>query len=306
MPPHCRRLDGGRVLWIGLRLMASLYLIDGSFELFRCFFGAPRAQRADGREIGAVRTLFGATLTLLREEALTHVAVAFDDVALLQAREPQDTALVQAQYDLARDVFASLGVTVWTMSGCSADDALATSAHRFDSDPSLDRIVICSSDNDFAQCVRGERVVLYNRIKRVMLNEAAVLAKFGVPPERIPGWLALVGDKSDGIPGIPGFGPKAAAAVLRRFGRMEDIPLAPAAWQELDVRGRDKLAATFIERRQEAIGYRDQGIKRLDAPVTENLEDLRWQGADGPRLQALSEALEDERIARRQIRLRSA
>ncbi|MDA0337673.1 MAG: flap endonuclease [bacterium] len=286
--------------------MASLYLIDGSFELFRCFFGAPRAQRADGSEIGAVRTLFGATLTLLREEGLTHVAVAFDDVALLQAREPQDTALVQAQYNLARDVFAALGVTVWTMSDFSADDALATSAYRFGSDPSLERVVICSSDNDFAQCVRGDRVVLYNRIKRVMLNEAGVLGKFGVPPERIPEWLALVGDKSDGIPGIPGFGPKAAAAVLRRFGRMEDIPLTSAAWQELDVRGRDKLAATFIERRQEAIDYRDQGIKRLDAPVAENLEDLRWQGADGPRLQALSEALEDERIAQRQIRMRGA
>jgi len=286
--------------------MASLYLIDGSFELFRCFFGAPRAQRSDGAEVGAVRTLFGTTLTLLREDGLTHVAVAFDDVGLLEAREPEDTALVHAQYDLARDVFAALGVTVWTMSGFSADDALATAANHFTSDPTLERIVICSSDNDFAQCVRGERVVLYNRIKRVVLNEAGVLEKFGVPPERIPAWLALVGDKSDGIPGIPGFGPKAAAVVLRHFGRMEDIPLDVAAWKDLDVRSRDKLAATFSQRQQEAIGYRDQGIKRLDAPVTENLEELRWQGGDGQRLELLSRALEDEAIMQRQIQLRGA
>lgn len=285
--------------------MTALYLIDGSFELFRCFFGAPRAQRSDGAEIGAVRTLFGTTLALLREDALTHVAVAFDDVNLLEAREPEDTALIHAQYDLARDVFGALGVTVWTMSGFSADDALATSAHRFDTDPSLDRIVICSSDNDFAQCVRGERVVLYNRIRRVMLDEAAVLQKFGVPPERIPAWLALVGDKSDGIPGIPGFGPKAAAAVLRRFGRMEDIPLDVSAWEDLEVRGSAKLAATFVERRAEAIGYRDQGIKRLDAPLPETLDELRWQGADRQRLQTLSAALEDDGLLQRDVALRT-
>lgn len=284
--------------------MPALYLIDGSFELFRCFFGAPRAQRSDGGEVGAVRTLLGTTLALLREEALTHVAVAFDEVDLLEARQPEDTELIHAQYDLARDVFAALGVTVWTMSGFSADDALATTAHRFESEPSLERIVICSGDNDFAQCVRGERVVLYNRIKRVVLNEAAVLEKFGVPPESIPGWLALVGDKSDGIPGIAGFGPKAAAAVLRRWGRMEDIPMEAGAWEELEVRGKAKLAATFIERRQEAIGYRDQGIKRLDAPLPESLEDLRWRGADRQRLEALSRVLEDEGILQRQIPLR--
>ena len=286
--------------------MPTLYLIDGSFELFRCFFGAPRSQRSDGGEVGAVRTLLSTTLALLREESLTHVAVAFDDVDMLEAREPEDTELILAQYDLARDVFAALGVAVWTMFDFSADDALATAAHRFESDPSLERIVICSSDNDFAQCVRGERIVLYNRIKRVMLNEAAVLEKFGVPPERIPEWLALVGDKSDGIPGIPGFGPKAAAVVLRRWGRMENIAMEPGAWEELDVRGKAKLASTFIERRQEAIRYRDQGIKRLDAPLPESLEDLRWLGADRQQLESLSQTLEDGSILQRQIPLRDA
>jgi 5'-3' exonuclease len=286
--------------------MPTLYLIDGSFELFRCFFGAPRSQRSDGGEVGAVRSLLSTTLALLREESLTHVAVAFDDVDMLEAREPEDTELILAQYDLARDVFAALGVAVWTMSDFSADDALATAAHRFESDPSLERIVICSSDNDFAQCVRGERIVLYNRIKRVMLNEAAVLEKFGVPPERIPEWLALVGDKSDGIPGIPGFGPKTAAVVLRRWGRMENIAMEPGAWEELDVRGKAILASTFFERRQEAIRYRDQGIKRLDAPLPESLEDLRWRGADRQQLESLSQTLEDGSILQRQIPLRDA
>lgn len=284
--------------------MATLYLIDGSFELFRCFFGAPRAQRPDGLEIGAVRTLFGSTLTLLREPGLTHVAVAFDEVGLLEAREPEDTALIQSQYDLARDVFQALGVPVWTMQGFSADDALATAAHHFHADTSLQRIVICSSDNDFAQCVRNDRIVLYNRIKRVVLNEAGVLEKFGVPPERIPAWLALVGDKSDGIPGIPGFGPKATSAVLRRFGRMEDIPIEPEAWADLDIRGAAKLAATFAERRQEALQYRDQGIKRLNAPVTLTLAELSWRGADREGLRRLAVDLADASIPERNIALR--
>ena len=284
--------------------MAALYLIDGSFELFRCYFGAPKAQTADGREVGALRTLFSATASLLRDEGLTHVAMAFDEKQVLEAREPEDTANIQAQYDLAHEVGCALGIAVWSMEGFSCDDALATAAHRFAEFAELDRVVICSSDNDFAQCVRGERVVLYNRIQRKLIDEAGVLAKFGVPPERIPAWLALVGDKSDGIPGIPGFGPKAAAAVLRRFGRMEDIPLEPEAWADLGVRGATKLAATFAERRVEALAYRDQGIKRLDAPVATDLEELRWRGVDGTHVRYLAEALAAPGLAERAQQLR--
>ena len=222
--------------------MAALYLIDGSFELFRCYYGAPKAQLDSGAEVAAVRALFRTLAALLREPELTHAAIAFDDVSLLVAREASDTVLIQSQYDAALETARALGVTLWQMSEYQADDAIATAAHRFRSDPVLDGIVICSSDNDFAQCVRGERVVLLNRIKRERTDEAGVVAKFGVGPGFIPEYLGLVGDPSDGIPGIAGFGRKSAAAAISRFGRLEDFPEDPAEWESLEVRGRQKLA----------------------------------------------------------------
>ena len=175
------------------------------------------------------------------------MAIAFDDVMSLQARDPEDTALIHSQYDLALDVARALAIPLWPMAHYQADDAIATAAHRFYSEATLDEIVICSSDNDFAQCVRGERVVLLNRIKAERTDEAGVVAKFGVSPERIPEFLGLVGDPSDGIPGIEGFGRKSAAAVIDRFGRLENFPADPADW-DVKVRSVQKLAQTFGER----------------------------------------------------------
>ena len=252
--------------------MTALYLIDGSFELFRCYYGAPRARLDDGREVGAVRGLFETLASLLREEDLVYTAMAFDEVEALQARSSEDTENIHAQYDLAVETGLALGIDTWVMAGYSADDAIASAAHHFGRAPELGRIVICSTDNDFAQCVRGDRVILLNRIRKVRSGEAEVAAKFGVPPQRIPEYLALVGDKSDGIPGIPGFGPRTAAAVIRRFGAMEEIPVDVAEW-DVEVRGKERLAATFRERRSEALAYRDASIKRLDAPLPGSLEE---------------------------------
>ena len=279
--------------------MAALYLIDGSFELFRCYYGAPKAQLDSGAEVAAVRALFRTLAALLREPELTHAAIAFDDVSLLVAREASDTVLIQSQYDAALETARALGVTLWQMSEYQADDAIATAAHRFRSDPVLDEIVICSSDNDFAQCVRGERVVLLNRIKRERTDEAGVIAKFGVGPGFIPEYLSLVGDPSDGIPGIAGFGRKSAAAAISRFGRLEDFPEDPAEWESLEVRGRQKLARTFAARRAEALDYRDRSIKSIDVPLSESLEDLRWRGADRGKVHELAEALADPALRER-------
>ena len=279
--------------------MAALYLIDGSFELFRCYYGAPRAQLDSGAEVAAVRALFRTLAALLQEPELTHAAIAFDDVSLLVAREASDTVLIQSQYDAALETGRALGIILWQMSEYQADDAIATAAHRFGSDPVLDETVVCSSDNDFAQCVRGERVVLLNRIKRERTDETGVIAKFGVDPERIPEYLSLVGDPSDGIPGIAGFGRKSAAAAISRFGRLEDFPEDPAEWESLEVRGRQKLAQTFAARRAEALDYRDRSIKSIDVPLSESLEDLRWRGADRRKVHELAEALADPALRER-------
>ena len=279
--------------------MAGLYLIDGSFELFRCYYGAPKAQLDSGEEVAAVRTLFRSLAALLRQPEVTHAAIAFDDVSLLVAREESDTVLIQSQYDAALETARALGIPLWQMSEYQADDAIATAAHRFGSDPLLDEIVICSTDNDFAQCVRGERVVLLNRIKRERTDEAGVIYKFGVGPERIPEYLSLVGDPSDGILGIPGFGRKSAAAAIRRFGRLEDFPEDPAEWESLEVRGRQKLALTFAARRAEALDYRDRSIKSIDVPLPESLDDLRWRGADRRKVDELADALADPALRER-------
>ena len=162
--------------------MPGLYLIDGSFELFRCYYGAPKAQLDSGEEVAAVRTLFRSLAALLRQPELTHAAIAFDDVGLLVAREESDTVLIQSQYDAALETARALGIALWQMSQYQADDAIATAAHRFGADPLLDEIVICSSDNDFAQCVRGERVILLNRIKRERTGEAGWLPSSGSVP----------------------------------------------------------------------------------------------------------------------------
>ena len=282
-----------------------LYLVDGSFELFRCYYGAPQAQRSDGQQVGAARALFHTLTSLLRDPTLTHVAIAFDSMTSLAAREDDDTAKIQAQFDIALSVCRALGMTLWPMSShIQADDALATAAPRFAEDEQLEQIVICSSDNDFAQCVRGDKVVVLNRIKRHTLNEVGVAEKFGVIPERIPEYLALVGDKSDGIPGLPGFGPKAAAAVIRRYGRMESIPVAEEPWDEVQIRGQERLQQVFRERRQEAILYRNLSIKRVDVPLPESLDQLQWQGAIRGQVDAVTQQLEDDSLSLRTLRYR--
>jgi 5'-3' exonuclease len=232
-----------------------------------------------------VRGLLRSLLALLRDKDVTHVGIAFDHViesfrnALYagyktgEGIEPR----LREQFEPAEAACAALGVVVWPMVEHEADDAIATAAARFAAEPRVERVVICSPDKDLAQCVRGTHVVMLDRMRRTTLDAEAVRAKFGVSPESIPDWLALVGDAADGYPGIPRWGEKSAATVLGVYGRIERIPDDARLWAVL-VRGAEALASSLAERRAEALLYRELATLRCDVPLAEELEALRWRG----------------------------
>ena len=283
--------------------MVRVHLIDGTFELFRCYFGAPKAQGPAG-EVGAVRALLRTLLAQAVEPGCTHLAVAFDHViesfrndlfAGYKTGVGLDPDLL-AQFPLAEEATQALGLVVWSMVEWEADDALATGAAKFAD--AVDQVVLCTPDKDLAQCVRGQRVVLRDRMRKKTLDEAGVFAKFGVLPPSIPDWLALVGDTADGYPGIPRWGEKSAGAVLARYGTIEAIPAKAADW-DVKVRGAAALAASLAERRGEALLYRTLATLRTDVPLSETLDDLRWNGALRERLAPLARRLADEEFVDR-------
>jgi 5'-3' exonuclease len=223
-------------------------------------------------------------LSLLAEEGVTHVACATDHVVRsfrndLYAGYKTEIGVPEAllaQFPLVEEAMAALGLVVWPMTEFEADDALATGAARFAGQ--AERIVIATPDKDLAQCVRGGRVVMLDRRRRKILDEEGVRAKFGVPPRSIPDWLALVGDSADGYPGLPGWGERSAAAVLSHYGSLEAVPASASAWA-VRPRGADRLAATLVERREEALLYKRLATLREDVPLRESLADLEWRGA---------------------------
>jgi 5'-3' exonuclease len=272
----------------------KLHLVDGTYELFRAFYGVPPAHDAQGRPVGALRGILSTLIALLREPGVTHVACAFDHViesfrnqlfAGYKTGDGIEPDLL-AQFHPAERAVAALGVVVWPMVEFEADDALATGAARFRDAPGVEQVVICSPDKDFSQCVVGRTVICRDRRRGSDRDAAGVVARFGVPPESIPDWLALVGDSADGIPGIPGFGEKSAAAVLARYLRLEAIPDDPARWS-VDVRGKERLAASLRERRDDAALYRQLATLRIDVPLAEDLAGLEWRGARRAELEAL-------------------
>jgi 5'-3' exonuclease len=259
-----------------------VHLVDGTFELFRAFHGAPPAA-VEGREVGATRGILRSLHALLREPEVTHVAIAFDTVIEsfrnemfdgYKTGEGIDPAL-RAQFDLTEEVMAAAGVTVWGMIEFEADDAIATAALRWMDD--VEQVVIASPDKDLMQCIVDDRVVAWDRIRDRWFDEAGVVEKFGVPPEAIPDYLALVGDTADGVPGLPGWGAKSAAAVLAHFGRLDMIPDHVGDWG-MSVRSAPTLATVLREHRKEAMLYRTLTTLRRDVPLTETLDDLEWKG----------------------------
>ena len=272
----------------------KLHLVDGTYELFRTFYGAPPAHDAAGRPVGALRALVSTLISLVSEPDVTHVACAFDHViesfrnelyAGYKTGDGIEPDLL-AQFHPAEDATEALGIVAWRMIEFEADDALATAAFRFRDAPGIEQVVICTPDKDLSQCVTGSRVICRDRRRAIDRDEAGVVARFGVAPASIPDWLALVGDSSDGFPGIPGFGEKGAAAVLARYLHIEAIPDDPAAWS-VDVRGKERLAAALRERRDEAALYKKLATLRTDVPLAEDLAALEWRGAPRARLEAL-------------------
>jgi 5'-3' exonuclease len=262
----------------------DIYLVDGTYELFRHFYAMPSARDPDGREVAAVKGVVTSMLGLINSGA-RYLGVATDHVIESFRNEMWpgyktgagiDPALF-SQFNLLEEALGALGVAVWPMIEYEADDALAAAAAKAAADPRVDRVVICTPDKDLGQCVRGTKVVQLNRRTRVILDEAGIIAKFGVAPESIPDYLALVGDSSDGYPGLRGWGPKSAAAVLARYKHLEAIPEDPRAWG-VNASNSGALALTLARDRDRALLFRDLATLRTDIPLFDSIDALEWQG----------------------------
>jgi 5'-3' exonuclease len=273
-----------------------VHLLDGTYELFRAYFGFPKRSSPDGREVGAVYGVIETTLGLLREPGVTHVGVATDTVIesfrndLFDGYKTSEGVApeLMAQFPLAEQAFEALGLVCWKMTEFEADDAIATAAWRWCEE--VEQVVICTPDKDLAQCVIGDRIVTYNRRERTIIDEAGVVKKFGVSPESIPDYLALVGDTADGVPGLRGWGAKSTSMILGRYRKLEAIPPNEREW-EVEVRSAAKLAATLRECFEDALHYRTLTTLRLDVPLAETLSDLEWKGADRDAFETLCDQL---------------
>lgn len=261
-----------------------LHLLDGTYELFRAHFGRKnRVMGPDGADIRATLGILESTLALLREPGVTHLGASFDTViesfrndmfpGYKSSAGMEEDLLVQFPY--AELALEAIGVTVWRNIEFEADDMLATAAIKWVDD--VDQVIIASPDKDMSQVVIGDRIVTYNRREQKMIDEDGVVEKFGVRPESMPDYLALVGDTADGLPGLPGWGAKSSSALLYRYGRLEMIPLDVEKWDVM-VRGAAKLADTYASMQEEVYLYRDLTTLRLDVPIAETLEDLEWKG----------------------------
>ena len=288
----------------------KIHLVDGTYELFRSHFGAPPKKSLDGREIGATLGLLKSLHMLLTRPEVTHIACAFDHVIPsfrndlypgYKTGQGVDPNLL-AQFSLAEEAVAALGVVVWPMVEFEADDAIATATCRFWESPAVDQVVICSPDKDLAQLVSGSRIVCWDRRREIILDEPGVQGKFGVRPQSIPDWLALVGDSADGYPGIPGWGAKSAAVVLSRYGHIEAIPGDPQGWG-LGAGRAARLAESLAQHREDVLLYRHLATLREDVPLNESLSDLEWRGAY-PRLKEVSHNLGDDGLPNRVSRWR--
>jgi len=278
----------------------TIYLVDGTYELFRHFYGMPSAKNRDGEEVAAVRGVMYSIRGLVRDGA-THIGIATDHVIEsfrndlwpgYKTGEGIDPAL-WAQFPLLEEALAAWGLKVWPMVEVEADDALASAAAKAALDPRVDQVIICSPDKDLAQCVQGTRVVQRDRVRKTTRDEAGVVARFGVPPASIPDYLALVGDTSDGFPGLPGWGAKSAAAVLAKFGHIDAIPDDPSTWG-LNVGRTSSLAATLTQGRELAQLFRRLATLRTDVAVFDSVDELLWRGPT-PALPALRRRLAVDR-----------
>jgi 5'-3' exonuclease len=286
----------------------QVHLVDGTYELFRAYYGAPRKSGPDGSEVGATVALGRTLLALLANEGATHVGVAFDHVIESFRNDLYEGYKTGAgvepnllqQFEPAERLTRALGFVVWPMIEFEADDALASAALRYGADGRVKRVLICTPDKDLAQCVRADRVVQIDRRRRLTIDETAVREKYGVPPASMPDWLALVGDAADGIPGVPGWGARSASAALTAHGHVDAIPDDQRAWR-FHVRGAERLAANLRSHRKDLDLYRTLATLRQDVPLAATIEDLEWRGARRHELETICRAYGDnlwERVSR--------
>lgn len=262
----------------------EIHLVDGTYELFRHYYALPSARDEQDREVAAVRGVLASMMGMIKSGA-THIAVATDHVVESFRNELwpgyKTSAGVEpdllAQFPLLEEVLTAAGIVVWPMVEFEADDALAAAAMLAARDSRVEQVIICTPDKDLAQCVRGSRVVQLNRRTQVVLNEEGVVAKFGVTPESIPDYLALVGDAADGFPGLKGWGAKSSAAVLSKFIHLDSIPRDHGEWH-VNATGAGALAATLARDWEQAVLFRKLATLRTDIQLFQDVEQLRWNG----------------------------
>jgi 5'-3' exonuclease len=288
-----------------------VHLLDGTYELFRHFYAMPKQTDQGGNEVAAIVGVLGSVLGML-EGGATHIGVATDHViesfrndlwAGYKTSEGIEPDLL-AQFHPLEDALRAMGVVVWAMVEFEADDALASAAHRAAQSSAVEQVIICTPDKDLSQCVSGDRVVQLDRRKREQRDERGVVARFGVGPASIPDYLALVGDSADGFPGVPGWGEKAASAVLAHYPHLERIPATPAAWG-VPVRGAARLSAALEANRELATLFRTLATLRTDVPVFGDVDELRWRGPT-PEFEAVARRLSVPGLWERARRLPNA
>ncbi len=262
----------------------DVYLIDGTYELFRYFFAVPAVKDVNGQEIGAVRGVLTSVVSMI-ERSATHLGVATDHVVesfrnnLYSGYKTSEGVPPEllSQFPILEEALAAMGVLVWPMVEFEADDALASAASKAALDDRVKQVIICTPDKDLGQCVVGTRVVQMDRRKDLVRDEAGVVAKFGVSPQSIPDYLAVVGDSADGFPGVAGWGQKAAASVLSQYVHLEDIPTDWRSWHP-SIRKARGLSESLASAWSDALLFRTLATLRLDVPVFDTVEDLRWNG----------------------------
>jgi 5'-3' exonuclease len=289
-----------------------LHVVDGTYELFRAHYSKrPGHSDSLGRDLKATVGVVSSMLALLEDphEQATHLAVAFDrpirsfrnDLFAGYKTEAGVPPELLAQFEPVEEAMRAIGIVVWSMAEWEADDALATAADRWWQD--VEQVRILTPDKDLGQCLQGSRIVQVDRVRRRVIDEPALQSARGIGPASVPDYLALVGDAADGIPGVPGFGKKSAAALLSEYEHLDNIPRVAVAWRPR-LRGSESLAASLNAHWNEAQLYRRLATLVRTVPLPESLADLRWRGVPRPQFIAWCDGVgADESLRARGLRL---
>ena len=287
----------------------KVHLVDGTYELFRHYFGAPSHITSEGYEVGATRAVLASMLSLL-EQGATHIGIATDHTITSFRNELYEgykdgsdiDSDISGQFHILEDLLEAAGFIIFPMVEFEADDALASAAVRSTVDKRVDQVVICTPDKDLGQCLTPDhKIVQYDRRKKLEMNYEAIIEKFGVRPESIPDYLGLMGDTADGFPGLQGWGAKSSSSVLAVYNHIEHIPEDPEKW-EVSVRGAKKLAATLNENQSLALLFRQIATLSYDAPTFGSIDELHWEGPGSDFVQ-IAEKLDSTRLIERAERL---